>query len=204
MTKLKTTYDVFVSHSQREAGFASDIARIMQGYGLKVFTGAEISVGEPIEDTIWEALAESQAFIVVVPDNEQNMFPAFELGAAKAWNKPVYAIASNPSASSLPTSLQGTVVYPPSRIEEVAQKIKQSLASLSESETSVLIDEYLRIGEPVDHLLLQPQLLSKLTKQFQKRSGRQVAAEELVRMLLRLRKRGDLRPVKGRKAPKIA
>src|ERR1700761_8199908 len=112
MIESKATYDVFLSHSQRDAAFASDIAHVMQAYGLKVFTGAEVPVGEPIEDAIWEALAESHAFVVIVPDSEQNVFPAFELGAAKAWNKSVYAVASNPTATSLPLSLRGTVVYP--------------------------------------------------------------------------------------------
>ena len=66
----------------------------------------------------------------------------------------------------------------------------------------MLIEEYHRIGATVDQLLLQPQELSTLTKQFKKRTKRNVGAEELVRTLLRLRKRGKLRPSNTGKRPK--
>ena len=65
---------------------------------------------------------------------------------------------------------------------------------LSDADKQVLIEEYHRIGVPVDRLLLQPKQLARLTKQFKKRAKRNVASEELVRTLLRLRKRGGLRP----------
>ena len=124
---------------------------------------------------------------------EPSAWIALEFGAAKAWNKPVYAIASNPSSTRLAVPLGGMVVYSPSRIEEIAQDTKRSLGSLSDSEKSVLIGEYHRIGVPVDELLLQPRHLSRLTKQFHKRTRRQATSEEPVRMLLRLRKQGALR-----------
>jgi TIR domain len=201
MAKTTPAYDVFVSHSQRDAGLVAEIARIMRSYDLTVFTNADMTAGERLEDQLWEAIAESQAFVAVVPEAEPIASIAFELGAAKAWNKPVYAIASNPSSTHLAVPLGGLMVYSPSRIEEIAQDIKRSLGSLSDSEKSVLIDEYHRIGEPVDELLLQPKHLSRLTKQFHKRTRRQVTSEELVRMLLRLRKQGALR-VAIKKRPK--
>ncbi len=93
-------------------------------------------------------------------------------------------------------------IYPPSRIEEIAQEIKKASGLLSEVDLAVLIEEYHRIGVPVDQLLLQPKQLSALTKHFNKRAKRNVGAEELVRTLLRLRKRGTLRPSHTSKRPK--
>ena len=90
-------------------------------------------------------------------------------------------------------------IYPTSRIEEIAQAIKESSNSLSELDQSVLIAEYGRIGVPVDQLVLQPQHLSQLTSEFRKRTKRNVAAEELVRTLLRLRKSGKLPSPAGEK-----
>lgn len=202
MIKVKTIYDVFLSRSQRDAEFAEEVTRIMQSYGLKVFTSAEITKGEQIEDALWEAMAESQAFVVIISESEPSALAIFELGAAKAWNKPVYAIAFNPSSTQLAAPFHGLAIYPPSRVEEIAQEIKRSLETLSDSERSVLIDEYFRVGVPLDQLMLQPSYLSRLTKQFRKRTKRQIASEELVRMLLRLRKKGDLREPKAKKVPK--
>ncbi len=103
---------------------------------------------------------------------------------------------------ALPVGLRGMTLYPPSRIEEIAQEIKKLSGLLSEVDLAVLIDEYHRVGVPVDQLLLQPKQLSTLTKQFNKRAKRNVGAEELLRTLLRLRKRGSLRPSSSSKRPK--
>jgi hypothetical protein len=203
MNKTEPSCDVFISHSWRDASFATDIAHILQSYGLKVITNADVAASEQFENVLWDAIVESQAFVAVIPETEPSASTSFELGAAKAWNKPIYAVASNASTTRLPAPLTGMVIYSPSRVEEIALEIKRSSESLSDSEKSVLIDEFHRIGQPVDELMLQPKLLSKLTKQFQKRTKRQIAAEELVRLLLRLRKTGSLRITK-RKRPKTA
>jgi hypothetical protein len=151
---------------------------------------------------IWEAMSESQALVAVIPETDPSASIAFEVGAARAWNKPIYAVAANPANVRLPLGLQGVIIYPPSRIEEIAQEIKKGSGVLSDADQPVLIEEYHRIGVPVDQLALQPKQLSTLTKQFKKRVKRNVAAEELVRTLLRLRKRGELRPSSASKRPK--
>jgi hypothetical protein len=194
MARRKSTFDVFISHSRREAGISAEIARVLRSYDLKVFTDAEVGVGQTIEDQLWEAISESQAFVAIISETDPSASIALELGAAKAWNKPIYAVAANPATARLPVGLQGMTIYPPSRIEEIAQEIKKASGLLSEADLALLIEEYHRVGVPVDQLLLQPTLLSKLTKQFKKRAKRNVGAEELVRTLLRLRKGGKLRP----------
>jgi hypothetical protein len=194
MTKPKTTFDVFISHSHRDAAISAELARVLRSYDLRVFTDAEIVAGQSIEDVIWEAMSESQALVALIPDGDPSAWIAFELGAAKAWNKPIFAIASNPAAPRLPVGLHGMMIYPPSRIDEIAQEIKKMSGLLSDADQQILIEEYHRVGVPVDQLLLQPKQLSRLTKQFKKRAKRNVASEELVRTLLRLRKRGALRP----------
>jgi hypothetical protein len=194
MPKEKTTFDVFISHSHRDKKVAADLARVLQSYDLRVFTDTQAVVGgQKIEDAIWEAMSESQALVALIPEGTPSAWIAFELGAAKAWNKPTFVIASNPAASQLPVGLQGMTIYPPSRIDEVAQEIKKMSGLLSDDDQRVLVEEYQRIGVPVDELLLQPKQLSRLTSQFKRRAKRHVASEELVRMLLRLRKRGGLR-----------
>jgi hypothetical protein len=204
MDKEKSSFDVFISHGRREAAVSADIARVLRSYDLKVFTDAEVGPAQTIEDVIWEAMSESQALVAIIPETDPSAWFAFELGAAKAWNKPIYAVASNPATVRLPVGLQGMMIYPPSRIEEIAQEIKKASALLSDSDQAVLIEEYHRIGVPVDQLPLQPKQLSMLAKQFKKRAKRDVAAEELMRTLLRLRKRGELRASHTSKRPKAS
>ncbi|MGO9467959.1 MAG: toll/interleukin-1 receptor domain-containing protein [Isosphaeraceae bacterium] len=193
MPEKKLSFDVFISHSHRDAAVSAEITRVLRSYDLKVFMDADVGVAQAVEDLIWEAMSESQALVAVIPETDPSAWSAFELGAAKAWNKPIYAVATNPATARLPVGLHGVTIYPPSRIDEIAQEIKKASGSLTDSDEAILIEEYHRIGVPVDQLVLEPKQLSTLTKQFKKRTKRHAAAEELVRALLRLRKRGRLR-----------
>ncbi len=204
MKKHRPAYDVFLTHRRQDAELAADIARILRSYDLAVFTDADMPAGEPHEDTLWDAMAESQALVTVIPDGEASPRMLVELGAAQAWNKPTYGIVIDPSSTRLPPALRGLAVYPRSRMDEIAQEIKRSSPLLSDAETAVLIDEYLRISVPVDQLVLQPALLSQLTKQFKARTKRQFPAEQLVRMLLRLRRSGKLLAASKKRHPKAS
>lgn len=102
MPKGKSTFDVFISHSHRDAAVSEDIARVLRSYGLRVFTDPEVGAGQTIEDAIWEAMSESQALVAIIPETDPSAWIAFELGAAKAWNKPIYAVASSPATARLP------------------------------------------------------------------------------------------------------
>ena len=197
MSKAKHTYDVFISHRRQDKELVADIAGVLRSYDLQVFTDADIPLTEKSEDAIWDAMAESQALVAVISEDEPSASMAFEMGAVRAWNKPVYGIVSNRSSTRLPAALHGLLVYPSSRIEEVAQEIKRSSQSLSNSDIDVLIAEYHHIGVSVDQLALRPQYLSELAKHFQKRTKRQVPGEHLLRIVLRLRKqRGLPRPAR--------
>ncbi len=70
MAKGKTTFDVFVSHGQRDAAISAEIARVLRSYGLKVFTDAEVGADEAVEDVLWEAISESQAFVTIISETD--------------------------------------------------------------------------------------------------------------------------------------
>jgi hypothetical protein len=194
VAKSSTAYDVFVSFQSQDAGVAAEVRDILGSFGLRVFTVLDATTTNRAEDLIWDAIAESQAFVAIVPEKETSASIAFELGAAKAWNKPIYAVASEPTSTRFPTYLHGIDLFPVSRVDEIAREIIESLRSLSEPEQAILVEEYHRVGIPVDQLLLEPKQLSKLAKQFQVKTNRHVSTEEIARMLLRLRKKGSLRP----------
>lgn len=194
------TFDVFLSHDQRDAKLAAAIAEVFRSAGLTAFAPAERASSEEGGDAMWDAMAESRALVAVISDTEA--IPpntTFELGAAKAWNKPIYAIATGGSSAGLPAVLRGAHVYPPSRIEQVAQEIRRTSDELSDVERAILLEEFGRLGCSVDQLAFEPKQLGRLARQFEKRAKRHVAPEELVRLLLRLRKRGALRTAPGKR-----
>ena len=174
----------------------------MESYDLSVFTEAKLESGANLENAIWEAISESQALVTVISEFSLTAWMAIEVGAARAWNKPIYAVASNPAAARLPAGLQGITIYPFSRVEEIAQEIKRASTPLSETNQAVLIDEYQRLEIPLDLLSLQPKLLSTLASQFRKRTKKRLSSEELLRTLMRLRKQGTLRSPTPKKRTK--
>lgn len=198
MRKNRPTFDVFVSHDLRDNRVAGDVVRALRSYGLKVFTRDEVPVADRIEDAVWEAMAESQAFIAVISNEGPTSSIAFEVGAANAWNKPIYGIVSDPATIHSFPSLHRIRLYPASRIDEIAQEILRASDSLSDQEIEVLLEEYHRAGVPVDQLALQPRQLQELTKLFQKRAKRSISAEQLLHLLLRLRKTRELPAVASR------
>jgi len=179
---------VFLSHHHRDSERAAELSRVLCSYGLEVFTDRDANGSKSAEDALWDAMAESQALVAVIPEGEPSPTMLVELGAARAWNKPSYGIVFDPASTRLPPPLHGLTVYPRSRIDEVAQEIKRSSELLSDAETASLIDEYHRIGMSVDQLVLQPAKLARLTRQFKVRTKRQIAGEQLVHILLRMRK----------------
>jgi hypothetical protein len=192
-TQTVTTYDVFLSYPMTEAGLADQVARALEQAGLDVFWDHEIEAGESAQDATWRALAESAALIAILSsDSPVASNIAVEVGAFKAWRKPIYVIQAARGSIKVPSYLADCPVYPLSRVDDVVESIKRGLAPLSESDRDVLATIYGELGIPVDQLLTSPTAIEKLARDFNTNCGKRVAGERLVQELLRLRKRGSL------------
>lgn len=195
-TQTATTYDVFLSYPMTEAGLADSVARALQQAGLDVFWHERFDAGE--KDAIWHALAESAALIAIVPsESPLASSVAVEVGAFKAWRKPIYVIQAARGSIKLPTYLADCPVYPLSRVDDVVESIKRGLTSLSEADRDVLATVYREVGMPTDELLFDPIAIELLSLKFSERCGKMVAGERLVQELLRLRKGGKLPRLRG-------
>jgi hypothetical protein len=160
---------------------------------LDVFNPAKVESGSSVQDVVWQAMAESAALVVVIsPEGVTSSNTAVELGAAMAWHKPIFVVSSGNGNVKLPAYLSGYQLYPVSRIDDVAQSIRQSRHALSEQHVAVLRDVYTKLGIPTDRLLNDPASLDRLAKTFNARSNVKVAGERLAQELLRLRKAGQL------------
>jgi hypothetical protein len=188
----RKTYDVFVSYATRDASLALDIANACRASGLEAFTYTEIRAGENFSDALWEALAESRALLTILSPSGPTPTMAIEIGAARAWNKPIYAVVTDPSSLPIPSALSGIQLYTVGRIEDVIQAIKLGVQQLSEEDRSYLIQLYSTLGVPVDRLALDPKHLEELVRKFRAGRGREVSGERLLSELIRLRKNGKL------------
>src|SRR3990167_2333250 len=113
MSVQTTTYDVFLSYSLVEKPAAELVERALQEAGLDVFDPARIDPASEIHDTLWRALAESAAFVVVVPrERDPASNTAVELGAAMAWHKPIYVVHSERGPVTIPGYLSEYPAYP--------------------------------------------------------------------------------------------
>jgi hypothetical protein len=157
--------------------------------GLTVFDPAGIQVGSSPAEEVWHALAISEALVAVMPTTgDPSPNTSAELGAALAWNKPVFLVQRENGRTKTPWFFSGVKVYPLSRIDDVANAIKRGQEPLSEDQQEKLREAFIDIGAPTDRLLREPALLDRLAKRFRKKAGTEVSGERLMYEMLRLRK----------------
>ena len=198
MASKTKTYDVFISHSAADSRAAAELATVLRANGLEPFTGEEVDLGEDISDVVWEALADCKALLAIVSRSELSSSMAFEIGAAQAWSKPIYAIVADPSSVRLPASLARVRHVAPGGIDEVIYDLKHSAEGLSAEDQRVLAEVHSESGVSVDSLALDHQQLRKLTERFTKKTGRVVTGEKVLSELFRMRKLGRLSVKYGR------
>lgn len=186
------TYDVFIAHSANDAALALEVVTACRANGLEAITDMELQPGANVGDAVWEALAESRALVAILSPSGLTPSMGIELGAALAWNKPIFGVLTNPSLNPLPGDLMGVHLYTPGRIEDVIRAIKQSGQELSEEDRVLLARLFTEVGVSVDQLALERDRLGELVKQFAANTGRAVPGERLLSELLRMRKQGRL------------
>jgi hypothetical protein len=186
------TYDVFISNSARDAALALEVADACRLSGLEVVTSTELPAGREVSDALWEALAESRALITILSPSDLTPSMAIEIGAARAWNKPIFAIVSEPSSTRLPPAMAGIDLYTAGRLEDVIKAIKTSVEQLTEDDRVFVSRLFSELDISVDQLAFEPARRGELVKRFKKGRGKSVSEERLLSELLRLRKQGKL------------
>ncbi len=192
MTDRGRTYDVFISNTARDASLAMEVADACRMSGLEVVTSTELPPGRDLSDALWEALAESRALIAILSPSDLSPAMAIEIGAARAWKKPIYAIVTEPSSTRLPSAMAGIGLYTAGRLEDVIKAIKTSVEQLTEDDRAFLSRLYSELEISVDQLAFEPKRRGELVKRFKKGRGKSISEERLLSELLRLRKQGKL------------
>ncbi len=196
---ISKTYDVFISHATSDSHLATEIADSLESVGLETFHAGTVQPGTDVAEEIWQALAESRALIAIIsPDTPTHAMGMVEIGAAAAWNKPVFVLINGPSSMKLPAALSQYLVYPLGRLEEVIQAIRTGFDPLTDNERRVLANEYRDLGTPADQLSQSPKALRELTANFNRRTNKQFSGERLLSELLRMRKKSQLPRLRAR------
>jgi hypothetical protein len=197
-TTTTKIYDVFLSHAASDSHLATEIADSLESVGLQTFHAGTVESASDVGEEIWQALAESRALISIVsPELPPHAMGMVEIGAAAAWNKPVFLLINGPSSTKLPPALSAYPVYPLGRLDEVIQQIRRGFQPLTEDERHILLDIYRELHTPADQLSQSPAALRKLTAKFNRIADTRLSGERLLSELLRLRKRGQLPRVRA-------
>src|SRR5213079_3174949 len=106
--------------------------------GLDAFTHAMLPSGANAGDALWDALAESRALLVILSPAGLSPSMGIEVGAAQAWNKPIFGLVTDPSLTQVPSGLSGVSLYPTAGIEDIIQAIKVTGQELSDEDRSLL------------------------------------------------------------------
>ena len=193
MATVTKTYDVFISHSAAEKDTARMIAQSLDSVGLTTFHLGVVENKKSLSEAIWEALSESHAVIALISSESRSSANVMlEIGAASAWNKPVFLIVKDPESAVPSGILQKYPAYPLSRLDDVILAIKSGFKPLTEDEREVLTDVYLKVAVPTDQLSQSSQSLGEISNEFRQRTKKAYSSERLLYELLRLRKRGGL------------
>jgi hypothetical protein len=193
MATASKTYDVFLSYKSSDRDLADEIAARLESAGLQPFFDVGLVPATDISAAIWDALAECRALIAIISvDSTPDAMGMVEIGAATAWNKPIYLVLNGPPSTRLPDALKPYPMYPRNRLDEVIQKIRTEFEPLTDDDREVLASTYKEFNVSADQLSQSAKPLRELTMRFNRRTNRQLSGERLLSELLRLRKKGVL------------
>ena len=192
MPRIKSTYDVFLSYASDLRGQARVIIKKFAAAKLTVFAPSEIGPGYNIVEETWQALAESWAVVVLIKPGTMPPLAAIEIGAASAWQKPVYILTEGKGEYHLPVYILKYAVFKISEIGKVIELISNGLNPLNDEQREALVEGYVRLHVPTDRLHREPASIERLRTILRRESGVSIPGERIMQELLRLRKRGKL------------
>ena len=83
----------------------------------------------------WEALAESRALLTILSPSGLTSSMELEIGAARAWNKPIYGVVTDPSSTRVPPAFTRVDLYTAGRVQEIIRGGATLVGTSEASET---------------------------------------------------------------------
>jgi heat shock protein HspQ len=160
--------------------------------GIEVFDMFDIGPAYNITEEMWKALAESWALVVLIKPGAIPSSVAVEIGAASAWQKPVYIVTTAKGEYQLPTYISQYELVKSSEISNLIELISKGRKPLTDKDRNILKEAYLKLQIPTDQLFREPRYIQKLQKMLRGEYNLTISNERMMQELLRLRKSGRL------------
>ena len=94
---------VFISYASHDKPFADSLAELLGAHGFKIWYNGHVQAGEEWEQSLKEALQDSNLFIPLVSDDYmKSAFTLFELGGAMGLNKNILPIHLSGDVQKMP------------------------------------------------------------------------------------------------------
>jgi hypothetical protein len=196
MEATKKTCDVFISHGAVDRTWAAEVSQRFSEAGMTAFRIDVAEAPVKLEDTVWEALAESSAIVVLISSPTwQAQSSSIEVGAAMAWEKPAFALFKGRRPQGVPAYVEQFGVFPSDELDRLVGLVRKKMEVLSEKQQQVLFKAYNSLGVPAERLVAQPSKVDQLARRFNRATKSKVSPERLLREILRWRKQGKFRAV---------
>lgn len=192
MARIKKLYDVFLSYSSDLQRQAEIVAKEFTDAGLTAFSLSELGPDHNVAEETWQALAVSYALVVIIKPNAIPPSVGVEIGAASAWQIPVYILVEADGEYNLPMPFSKYETFTSSEIGKVVDLILRDRKPLSDEDRQALTKAYVDLRIPTDRLLMEPGSIEQLRNILRKESGLRISGERMMQELIRLRKRGRL------------
>lgn len=199
MIATEAQWNVFLSFPLSEMESARVVRDSLSQAGFRVATAeTAAALGGEIKKDLWMSLVESDAVVVLAPHSQPPSANSLvELGAAMAWDKPIFVLQEGVDAPAIP--LKGFPRFNLARIDDLADAIHRSAAAktrkevLSAEQQGAIVDTYVEMGVPVDRIVGDVEALEGFTQNVNRRADRKLTSSQVAWHLLRLRKTGQLR-----------
>lgn len=193
MIQADQPLSVFLAFTAQDTDAAEAVREALGNRGLSVVGAESAKPSEDWSQTIWDTLARSNAMVAIIsPQATSSANVLVEIGAAWAWQMPVYVVLISPEVSRVPAFLEKYPAYPLNRIDDIARSILEGAKTLSDQEQVALAEIYAGLQTPLDELVLSPGAVADLRAQFNRKCKTRFGAEGLLQELFRLRKAGRL------------
>jgi hypothetical protein len=196
------SYDIFLTHAAADAGLAALVIRQFEAADCGVFSQQALEVGDDFWRRMIYELVDCNAVIILLTKSSLSLPNiAVEVGAALAWDKPIFVLYDGISISDVPEYLQQFAVCPVADLRGVIGQVRQLRQPLTDQQRASLVAIYQEQRNSVDQLLIAPIRLRALADEFRRREAMPVSGKKLVQELIRLRKRGELPRIADRPEP---
>ncbi len=199
MPRIKKTYDIFLSYSSDLQSQAEIAAKKFADAGLAVFDLSELGPAHNVVEETWQALAESWALVVIVKPGATPPSVAVEIGAASAWQKPIYILLEGDGEYHLPAYFSKYETFMSSEIATVVDLVLKGKKPLSDEDRQALAEAYTGLRIPTERLFREPTSIERLKNVLWRESGIRISGERIMQELIRMRKRGKLPRIVRRK-----